>query len=73
MAAVSGFDFVVVDQEHVPISAETALTTCAAAERGGAAAVVRVRGNRAPEIQRALNVGAAGDQRTAPAGTLRAQ
>ena len=60
MAGLAGMDFVVVDQEHGPLTAETSVGLCAAAERGGAAPIVRVRENSEAEIQRALDVGAAG-------------
>lgn len=57
---LAGLDFVILDQEHGPLTAETAVTMCMAAERGGAAPIVRVRSNAAAEIQRALDIGAAG-------------
>jgi 4-hydroxy-2-oxoheptanedioate aldolase len=60
MTGVAGMDFTILDQEHGPLTAETTLAMCAAAERGGAAPVVRVRNNSEAEIQRALDVGAAG-------------
>ncbi|WP_458187052.1 HpcH/HpaI aldolase family protein [Haladaptatus sp. NG-WS-4] len=60
MAGLAGMDFVIVDQEHGPLTAETSVGLCAAAERGGAAPIVRVRENSEAEIQRALDVGAAG-------------
>lgn len=58
IVALAGMDFVVLDQEHGPLTAESALTCCLAAERGGASPVVRVRANDEGEIQRALDVGA---------------
>jgi 4-hydroxy-2-oxoheptanedioate aldolase len=61
-ATLAGLDFAVIDQEHGPLTAETTLSMSATAERGGGAPIVRVRGNQAPEIQRALDVGAAGVQ-----------
>lgn len=60
IAGLAGMDFVILDQEHGPLTAETTVALCAAAERGGASPIVRVRANDAPEIQRALDVGAAG-------------
>lgn len=60
MAGIAGMDFVIVDQEHGPLTAETSVGLCAAAERGGAAPIVRVRENSEAEIQRALDIGAAG-------------
>jgi 4-hydroxy-2-oxoheptanedioate aldolase len=58
----SGLDFVVLDQEHGPLSAETTLQCCMAADSTDVAAIVRVRQNDAAEIQRALDAGAAGVQ-----------
>lgn len=58
IVALAGMDFVVLDQEHGPLTAESALTCCLAAERAGASPVVRVRANAEGEIQRALDVGA---------------
>lgn len=60
--ALAGLDFAVLDQEHGPLTAETTLAMAAATEQGGAAPIVRVRANRPAEIQRALDVGAAGVQ-----------
>jgi len=51
-------DFVVFDQEHGPLTAETTLAMAAAAERSGASPLVRVRENSPSEIQRALDIGA---------------
>lgn len=59
IAGLAGYDFTILDQEHGPLTAETILGLCAAAERGGACPVVRVRANDPAEIQRALDVGAA--------------
>jgi len=60
MIGVAGMDFVIIDQEHGPLTAETSVGMCAAAERAGAAPIVRVASNTASEIQRALDIGAAG-------------
>lgn len=60
IAGVAGFDFTILDQEHGPLTAESCVGMCAAAERAGAAPVVRVRNNSEAEIQRALDIGAAG-------------
>lgn len=60
LAGLAGLDFTILDQEHGPLTAETCVGLCAAAEQGGAAPIVRVRENAAPEIQRALDIGAAG-------------
>lgn len=59
-AGVAGMDFTILDQEHGPLTAETSAGLCAAAENGGAAPIVRVRNNTESEIQRALDIGAAG-------------
>jgi 4-hydroxy-2-oxoheptanedioate aldolase len=60
VVGLSGMDFTIIDQEHGPLTAESAVAMCAAAERGGAAPIVRVRENTEGEVQRALDVGAAG-------------
>jgi 4-hydroxy-2-oxoheptanedioate aldolase len=60
ITGLAGLDFVIIDQEHGPLTAETSVSLCAAAERGGAAPIVRVRENTEGEIQRALDIGAAG-------------
>lgn len=62
IAILAGLDFAIVDQEHGPVTAETTLPMCATAQNAGGAPIVRVRGNQAPEIQRALDAGAAGVQ-----------
>lgn len=54
----AGMDFVVFDQEHGPLTAESTVTYSMAAECGGAAPLVRVRENTPPEIQRAMDIGA---------------
>lgn len=60
IVGVSGMDFTILDQEHGPLTAESSLGMCAAAQQGGAAPIVRVRNNTESEIQRALDIGAAG-------------
>jgi len=60
IAGLAGLDFTILDQEHGPLTAETCLAMCAAAEGAGAAPIVRVRSNSEAEIQRALDIGAAG-------------
>ncbi|WP_416841777.1 HpcH/HpaI aldolase family protein [Haloferax sp. DFSO52] len=62
MIGVAGMDFVIYDQEHGPLSAETTLSLCAAAQNAGVAPIVRVRENSESEIQRALDIGSAGVQ-----------
>lgn len=62
MIGIAGMDFVIYDQEHGPLTAETTLGLCAAAQNRGVAPIVRVRENDPAEIQRALDVGSAGVQ-----------
>lgn len=62
MIGVAGMDFVVYDQEHGPLGAETTLELAAAAQNRGVAPIVRVRSNEEGEIQRALDIGSAGVQ-----------
>lgn len=62
MIGVAGMDFVVYDQEHGPLGAETTLKLAAAAQNRGVAPIVRVRSNEEAEIQRALDIGSAGVQ-----------
>ena len=62
MVGIAGLDFVVLDQEHGPLGSETCLRLVAGAQQTGAAPIVRVRANDKPEIQRALDIGAAGVQ-----------
>ncbi|QLG27801.1 aldolase [Halorarum halophilum] len=62
MIGIAGMDFVVYDQEHGPLTAETTLELSAAAQNRGIAPIVRVRSNEEAEIQRALDIGSAGVQ-----------
>lgn len=62
ITGLAGLDFTILDQEHGPLSTETCLALCTAAEAGGAAPIVRVQENARPQIQRALDIGAAGVQ-----------
>jgi 2-keto-3-deoxy-L-rhamnonate aldolase RhmA len=62
IAGMAGFDFVIVDLEHGPISVETAEDLCRAAQSAGMSPIVRVRKNDGPQIQRALDIGSAGVQ-----------
>ncbi|MFB9808469.1 HpcH/HpaI aldolase/citrate lyase family protein [Haladaptatus pallidirubidus] len=59
MIGVAGMDFVIYDQEHGPLTAETTLKLTASAQNKDLAPIVRVRENREAEIQRALDLGAA--------------
>jgi len=58
--ALAGMDFLILDQEHSPLSAERTMEMAMAAQGAGADAVVRVRRNDTAEIQRALDLGADG-------------
>ncbi len=60
LAALAGFDLVVVDLEHSPFSMETAVAVIRAAAARGIDAVVRTTENAGAEIGRALDAGAAG-------------
>lgn len=62
VAAAAGFDFVVVDTEHGPLTIETAEAMVRAAGAAGISAVVRVRENDPPQTMRILDIGAAGVQ-----------
>ena len=62
LLGVAGLDFIVYDQEHGPLTAETTLKLAAGAQYRDVAPVVRIRENRPAEIQRALDIGAAGVQ-----------
>jgi 4-hydroxy-2-oxoheptanedioate aldolase len=58
----SGFDFVIIDSEHGPISMETAEDMIRAAELEKISPIIRVTENRADLILRALDIGAHGVQ-----------
>jgi 2-keto-3-deoxy-L-rhamnonate aldolase RhmA len=60
IVGVAGMDFTIIDQEHGPLTADSSLAMCAAAQQASAAPIVRVRNNTESEIQRALDIGAAG-------------
>ena len=62
MIGVAGMDFVIYDQEHGPLTAETTLKLSTAAQNKDIAPIVRVRKNEEAEIQRALDIGATGVQ-----------
>jgi 4-hydroxy-2-oxoheptanedioate aldolase len=62
MLGNTGMGFVVFDQEHGPLSAETTQQCCMGAQCSGLKSIVRVRDNSAQEIQRALDIGADGVQ-----------
>ena len=62
ISAGLGFDFVTIDTEHAPLSAETAENMLRAVDAadGGTEAVVRVAWNDPVRIKRALDIGPAG-------------
>lgn len=62
MMGLTGFDFVVLDAEHGPMSPTDVEMMMRAAEAGGMSALVRVPGNVPHEILRYLDIGAVGVQ-----------
>lgn len=60
LAALSGFDFVVLDSEHGFFSIESIAAMAVAADAAGVPAIVRVPSCAAAEIGRGLDAGAAG-------------
>ena len=60
LAALAGFDAVILDQEHGPIGVETLPPLVAAARGAGLACLVRVPECRAKKIEAALDLGADG-------------
>ena len=58
LAALAGFDFVIIDMEHGPYSIETVQQMLRAAEARGITAVVRVTENSETSILRVLDIGA---------------
>lgn len=60
LMALAGFDFVVVDLEHSPLSFESAYRHIATAEANGVAPLVRVPDHGYGPIQRVLDAGASG-------------
>lgn len=57
IAALAGFDFVILDMEHGPLNVESVQTITRAAQAKGIEVVVRVTENRASDILRILDVG----------------
>ncbi len=57
---LAGFDFVIIDQEHGPISIESAQNMIRAAEATDVTPIIRVPDNAEPLILRALDIGAQG-------------
>ena len=60
MMAAAGFDFLFIDTEHSAYSLETVSDLCRAATTADLTPVVRVSGNDASHLSRALDVGALG-------------
>jgi 4-hydroxy-2-oxoheptanedioate aldolase len=60
LMSLAGFDFVVVDLEHSPMSLETAATIIAVARGRGTCPLVRVPDHSPAWIQRCLDAGASG-------------
>jgi 2-keto-3-deoxy-L-rhamnonate aldolase RhmA len=60
LAAIAGFDFVVIDCEHGFFSIESVATLAAAADGAGIAAIVRAPSADSNEVGRYLDAGAAG-------------
>ncbi len=58
----AGFDYVIIDTEHGPMSIESAEDLVRAAELVGASPVVRIRENDPSLVSRALDIGAEGVQ-----------
>ena len=58
LAALAGFDFVIIDMEHGPYTIETVQQMLRAAESRGITAVVRVTKNSETSILRVLDIGA---------------
>lgn len=60
ITALAGYDFVMVDVEHSPMTLETVDDVARATERRGVPSVVRVPWNDPVEIKRVLDLGVAG-------------
>lgn len=60
LMALAGFDFVVIDLEHAPLSIETVSTLIAVAHGRGVCPLVRVPDHSATWMSRCLDAGAAG-------------
>ncbi len=59
---MSGFDFIIIDNEHTAMNKENTTALIRAAELSGLTPVVRVRDNSSAEILQALDAGALGVQ-----------
>ncbi len=62
ICGLAGFDFIIADMEHGPITVESAENLCRAADAVGITPIIRVRKNDGPQIQRALDIGSGGVQ-----------
>ena len=62
IAGIAGWDFVIIDCEHAPITARLLPEMVRAAETAGISAIVRTASNEESAIQHALDAGAAGVQ-----------
>lgn len=62
IAGLAGFDFVIIDTEHAPISFETAQNLIRSAEIAGITPIIRVSENDPALILRSLDIGAQGVQ-----------
>ena len=60
ISAVAGFDFVLIDNEHGPLAAETAYAMVLAAEASGITPIVRVGNRDKQEVLKYLDLGAQG-------------
>ena len=60
--ALGGFDFIVIDTEHGPMSVESSIHIIRAAETRGVPSIIRVADSEAASILRVLDIGAAGVQ-----------
>src|SRR5512147_2058821 len=58
----AGFDYIIIDQEHGPLSPETTSNLVRACDLVGMAAIVRIPDNQPWFFQHALDVGALGVQ-----------
>ena len=60
MCGYAGYDFVILDTEHGPMTAESCISMIGAAERTGIVPIIRVSENEKNYILKALDVGAMG-------------
>jgi 4-hydroxy-2-oxoheptanedioate aldolase len=60
MCGYSGYDFIILDTEHGPMSAETCIPMICAAERTDMVPIIRVSENEKNYVLKALDIGAMG-------------